>query len=364
VALFRGGKGGTENNWKMLTNYPGHAPKIEYTSQGGISIAGSSYVIVSGFVVQGNSNNITYDYAYANRYNTWSDTINNSGIGVSCDWNDYSKRSHHVIIANNIVYRCSGAGILTHTTDYVQILNNVTCYNSYWAPNATSGISMYQNWNSDYSQDIKMIVRGNISYTNYNYLPFHWTGEYTDGNGIIIDDSTHTQHEDGHELKNVRYTGKTLIENNICFDNGGVGINIHLSEHVILLNNTVYQNLTHPEIAGGELSLVGSADIILFNNISWSKSLPHHPFHAYDSRDISMDCNLFYGGDPDAPVHGDHTITGQDPLFVNASVDPTTADFRLTNNSPAIDQCPTGAGTDIEGKKRSQGYLDMGAWEH
>lgn len=74
-----------------------------------------------------------------------------------------------------------------------------------------------------------------------------------------------------------------------------------------------------------------------------------------------MDYNLFYGGNPDSPGPGDRTITGQNPLFMNAGVDPTTVDFRLANNSPAIDRCPTGADVDIKGKERPEGYLDMGA---
>jgi parallel beta-helix repeat protein len=223
---------------------------------------------------------------------------------------------------------------------------------------------MYQNWNLDDSEDLKMIVRGNISYANYNYLRFYLVGEFTDGNGIVIDDSKHTQHEDGHELKDVRYTGRTLIENNICFDNGGRGISIYKSEQVIVRNNTVYHNLTHPEISGGDLSVIDSTDVTLLNNISWSTASPNKPFQAYDVSDMATDCNLFYGADADYPGPGSHAITGQDPLFANASVNPTTADYSLTTGSPAIDKCPTGADEDIEGRKRPRGsYVDMGAWE-
>jgi parallel beta-helix repeat protein len=51
-----------------------------------------------------------------------------------------------------------------------------------------------------------------------------------------------------------------LIENNICLGNGGRGISIYKSEKVIVRNNTVYHNLKHPEISGGDLSIIGNTE--------------------------------------------------------------------------------------------------------
>jgi parallel beta-helix repeat protein len=189
----------------------------------------------------------------------------------------------------------TGGGIAVIRSDYVTIENNQVYNNSYYSPYATSGISFYQSGNSDSNTGVKIVVRGNTVYGNKNLIKnFNNFSEddlnhpdpskrpqITDGNGIIIDDNARTQvvqSVDGDKQSQDLpvYQGKTLIENNRVFDNGGQGILAFNSDNVIVRKNTVFNNHLSPEVAGGEITatITGSAkakgvgqNIIIRDNI-------------------------------------------------------------------------------------------------
>ena len=332
-------KSGTPDHWILLTAAPGQHPRIQFTGWDGITIQGSSYIAVSGFTVEGNAANVTLDEA-RRLAGTSSPATRGNGITVTRCWNDPRAHSTHVLIANSVVYGCCGGGINTNAADYVEIRGNTVCFNAFYAPNATSGISLYQNWNSDASAAVKMIISGNLAFGNENLLPFLYDTatpkRVTDGNGIIVDDSQNTQEFSGNDRSAGPYTGQTLIENNVCFDNGGRGLNVYQSAHVTARRNTFYFNLKHPEISGGEITVSHGDDVDLEENIAVSRYGQKPSARALTvnaSTRVVIAESVLFGGPPEAPASQGNVSA--DPLFVRASTDPRTADFGLRPESPA-----------------------------
>ena len=197
----------------------------------------------------------------------------------------------------------------------------------------------------------------------------------SDGNGIIVDNFQN----DG--ATNVNYPHRTLLENNLSYNNGGKGIHLFKSDFVDVFNNTAYHNNTDTQNTGtwrAELSLVYSKDTVWRNNIGvanpgngilqWNRAML-----IARSEDMVWENNITYSGSAgDISVNFSGTsvtesdlsnnLLGVDPLFRN----PGAGDFSLRDNSPAID-----AGSDlivsfcdIDYKTRERGKVDIGAFEH
>ena len=86
----------------------------------------------------------------------------------------------------------------------------------------------------------RVIFKGNVSRYNANLRGFAGgigNNRVTDGNGIIIDDNRHDQSETPQP-----FSGRTLLVDNICYGNGGRGINVFSSDHVDVFNNTLFDN--------------------------------------------------------------------------------------------------------------------------
>lgn len=366
VLYFNGG--GTEENWIRFANYPGEKPVIEIEGRGGILLSGASYVLVEGFTIRANNEEVDHEeaveFAKVFQNDDYSDLrLFTTGITVSLEGSRYP---HHIILRGNTVSGCNGNGIAVKRADYVLVERNTTFENAFYSPWGTSGISVWSSWNLDDNVNTyRTVLRGNVSYRNENRVIFWMLGRITDGNGIIIDALKNVQSDlvgDGYD---VPYSGKILIANNVCYENGGRGINVFQSENIDIVNNTLYLNSSHPEMQG-EIGLGAANDIRIYNNIAyeredsvsvseWSESGAN-----YGSYDIEHLMTRF--GEENADVYiGSREIKG-DPKFVDAA----SGDFRLSSGSRAID-----GGTDdlfypvdIAGTERPAGRrVDLGAYE-
>jgi hypothetical protein len=352
-------------------NYPGHTPVIQtaITNWQGIYIKGS-YIVIDGLTVRGLSASQTLTAALAQGGSCTNSTgsleaqYNTNGIQVDgrvSSNNPLGTKFHHITIKNSTIYECGGSGIQILQADYITIENN-KCYNNAWySIYAPSGISIYQSYNSDVSTGTKMIVRNNICYGNRMYVPWpSHSCQFTDGNGIIIDDTKNTQ--SGSTLGT--YNGRTLVANNIVYNNGGSGIHSFSSEHVDIINNTAYLNSQTPEIDNGEIFPQNSNDVKIFNNILVAASDQKINSNMGNGTNY-YDYNLHFGGNSTALI-GANPIIG-DPKLTN----PASADFTLQATSPAINTgiatfngvaAPT---TDIIYGTRTIGSgYDIGAYEY
>ncbi len=285
--------------------------------------------------------------------------------------------NHHVNILNNKIYDFGGSGIQATYFDHVHIENNIVFNNAKYNPNQTSGISMYQAIAVDDAPGYHAIVRNNRSYGNINLVPLGNAGT-KDGNGILIDDFRNSA---GDNPTNIVFPHRTLIENNLCYDNGGKGLQVFKSDHVDVFNNTVYHNnhdLQSTSTWRGELSLISSTDTVWRNNIGVSN--PGEGVLVWNSAlfiskggDTVWENNLTFSGTPgDLGIHIDNgtlteeylidnNVLGSDPTFMDVG----SADFSLQHESPAVN-----AGSDeiisffdINYLKRLEGVVDIGAFE-
>ncbi len=257
-------------------------PVIKVRNYVGIEVVGS-YINLDGLIVEGNAkefSNMTVEQvdALQKSQGRFASPIT-SGTGIAIGGFYHNASPHHVTITNSTVKDNPGGGIAAIRADYIKIEDNEVAGNSFYSPYNTSGISLYQNNNSDGSDSLKNIIRDNVVHSNKNLIKDfnHFKEEnldhpdpslrpkITDGNGIIIDDAARTQVinsvDGGQSPQNLpAYQGKTLIENNIVYDNGARGIEAFNSANVEIKNNTLANNLLTPGIWGENIT-VNSTDV-------------------------------------------------------------------------------------------------------
>jgi parallel beta-helix repeat protein len=256
--------GGTPDQPITYAAMPGTTPLVKMQNWGAFIVT-APYVTIQGFTIEGNRDEISLGEALAAK--DIRDNARFAGSGIIVNPAAGGPNPHHVIIRGNVVRKCSGGGIATVQSDYVTIEGNTVSENANWSPSATSGISMYQNANTDSSTDTKMIVRGNVVFGNRNFVPFRFGNgtDITDGNGIIIDDSRNTQNFIGGSGS--PYTGRTLVENNVVHDNGGRGVHVYSSDHVDVVSNTAFNDAQTPGI-DGELTAIDATDVRIVDNVA------------------------------------------------------------------------------------------------
>ena len=377
-------KSGTEGAYITLKNYPGHSPLIQFDGRGGIVISNNmNYIIIEGFEVVGPGTSITYAEAYADReYKVLAasdpnDDINYnhtyfSGKGI---WGGYGAH-HHIIIRNNIVHDTGGSGIRFNDSDHITIEYNEVYNTTWWTSSASSAVVFAETIASseaDNGTDIKMVMRGNLVYNNWNRIPFYVTQlpENSGNTNPNYGTATYNNILDGQGLYVTRsddnYYGTFLFENNVCVNNGKNGINFDnsLGASAIIQNNTLYYNGVHEiiqdiSVANGNPAHRGQKvggikanrvqNVTVANNIVVTRD---NLFSAIELPNISGSRpvlnNIFLNGKLPSDENGVPynfisccNMIDVDPLFtqvpspVNGAIDISQANFELTENSPAI----------------------------
>lgn len=371
-------KSGSDGAYITLKNYPGHSPRIQFDGKGGIVISNyMNYIIVEGFDVEGPAASITYDQAMADReYKVLvagdnDDTTNYnhayfSGKGI---WGGY-KAHHHIIIRNNVVHDTTGSGIRFNDSDHITIEYNEVYNTTWWTSSASSAIVFAETIaasEDDNGTDIKMIMRGNLVYNNWNRIPFYVT-QLPDNSGNTNPDYGTADYNnilDGQGLYVTRsddnYYGTFLFENNVCVNNGKNGINFDnsLGASAIYQNNTLFYNGVHEiiqdisvangnpghrgqKVGGIKANKVVNATVV--NNIVVTRD---NEFSALQLNNVSGTRtavnNIFLNGTVAYP--GNQEPANQInvnpefisvPSVVNGPIDINQTNFELLSNSPAI----------------------------
>jgi hypothetical protein len=228
------------------------------------------------------------------------------GIGV------YS--SHDIACVGNVVHNHGGGGISFNQSDMVSARGNVCFDNASTNPNQSSGITSFQPiLRSPSNRKIGVRFDWNICFKNRNEV----LGDsgITDGNGISLDDHYYTQtnnlitsaiagvadpdgagvpeistreelDEDDSENESIQiplpYARKSVVRNNLCFDNGGRGVHLFFADKAVVTGNFLVANLRSPELTddlpadedgnpfffNGELSSVDSTNAVFRTNIA------------------------------------------------------------------------------------------------
>lgn len=350
-AVLRIKRAGNPAAWIAIRAGAGQHPRVVSRNRLGIQIDSSSYILIEGLELQGNALQLDSAWAVAQANDPTNPLTNNVGILVG----GLGRYSHHVALRNNSIHDFPGSGIATVNTDYLLIQGNTIHGNALYSPKAGSGVSTFQNWNYDNGGGYHNRILANRVYHNSNLVPNLATGTYTDGNGIIVDDARNTKN--GATIG--AYNGRTLIENNVVYENGGRGIHVYLSDHVDIVNNSTYHNTLQPRGTKGEVTLVSASDIRVMNNVLVSPA-GGRTNQLYLATDVTNDYNLVSDATHyDLP--GAHDLLDADPQY-NAA----PADLTLKSGSPAVDRGGLGlyAKTDFLGHDRPFGRtVDQGAYE-
>lgn len=330
---------GRPDGWITIRNEPGSRPRIFLGMNGGfygLQLANVSYVRVEGLELVA----------------TQEDS-GTTGLAAS---------GHHIQIVNNIVHGFKGNCIGPSGSQL--LVENNTVYDcaktmSNWGP---SGISIYHprmnsTDNTDFAGNLgnpanryAIIIRNNIVHDSVQVNSGTGnSGLVTDGNGIICDDFHGTQGNHG------AFQGRTLIANNLLFNNGGRGIALYESSHIDVFNNTFYRNKRRLD-GEGEFESTGD-DNRFMNNIVFANDGVRG---SVTNGGVTLFSNNLWFNDT-GHTEGIGDISGRDPLFSRLMTD-GSGDFRLQSSSPAI-----GAGRrdldvmyDLQGLSRGQ--FDLGAY--
>jgi hypothetical protein len=372
VAFFQ--RPGAPAAWITLKNYPGHKPvfsnvgawnAIRIGSRGTKEVPSPlpalAYLEVRGLRIRGNADTVK---------ETNPELINQSnpltnGNGISVENRFETNTPHHIRIADNVVEYCSGAGFAGIGGDWLTVENNIVRNNCWWMIYAGSGISFLDSANFDGAANVyKSLIRGNVASGNRTFIKWRQINKISDGNGIIIDTNY-------VPAKNQVYLGRTLVQNNLSFNNGGSGIHAFRSHQVDIVNNTAYYNGASPELNWGQIFVQVTDDITMRNNILVSR--PNQPINSVgpnggdqNSTNVVRSHNVYFGGLP-PKLTGEYDLAA-DPQFVSPSTDSKIADFHLRPGSPARRSGWRGAivpWCDLDGKPRpANAAPDRGAYQH
>ncbi len=346
---------GTDAAWIHFVAKAGAKPKVDSKGWNAILIESAHHIEIRGFEVVGPMASKTLEQCTADADAATPDPLCN-GNGISIDSRKVEAKAHHILIADNDVHDCPGAGISAIEADYVVVERNLVHGNSLHTRYGASGISYLTSWNFDDTTGVKMIVRQNRVFGNKTLVKWVQIQKLSDGNGIIIDTSRNT----GTSPAIAPYKGRFLVENNVSVGNGGSGIHAYDSEHVDIIHNTTYQN---GQVVGyAEIFANNSNDVQILNNVMIGRA--DGGVNTNDTRSTARyDYNVYFAGKVNS--RGASDIVG-DPKVLSPSLDLATADFRLAPGSPAIDSAtPTlTSAVDLLGAVRPAGSgPDRGAYE-
>lgn len=397
-------KSGTVGNYITIRNYPSHSPKIVFDGRGGILINGpQSYIIIEGFEIEGPAADINYNMAITDR--NWKVKCDQDGLNYTHNyfsgfgiWGGFSQNflHHHIIVRNNIVHHTTGSGIRFNDSDHITIENNTVYNTTWWTSNASSAVVFAETKaqsSSDNGDNIKMIIRGNIVYNNWNRIPFYMTQGIVPPNGNPpsgnYGNASYSTILDGQGLYVTRsdddYFGTFLFENNLCVNNGKNGINFDRSNgsSALVRNNTIYFNGVHeiiqdisvsegnPPHRGQKVAGIKTnffKNIRVVNNIVVTREYAFFAMQLQNQQDggtiKEAKNNIFVNGKLPGYTNSSGTYvthswvtennqiisnvdfnsnTFIDPIYfknapaiVNGPVDMSTTDFSLQANSPAI----------------------------
>ena len=264
------------------------------------------------------------------------------------------QRCHHITVRSNRVRECSGGGIAFDQSDWILVEWNKVHENAFWDANQHSGISIYQpQYRGSDSAYWGIQVRNNTSYRNWNFVDNADFGRPTDGNGIVLDDFYNSQQPSGNGQ---RYNRPVVVENNLCFGNGGQGIHSYLSQNIDIRNNTCVNNVGSFDF-GAEITIGDSNRVYAYNNIV-SASRGKRAILQFGSSDFWVGYSVISGLTDGINRNSGNNINAA-PQFVPGSVE-------LQANSPGVDQgLDVGFHyfQDLWGRDRVIGNIDIGAME-
>lgn len=333
---------GRPAGWITFKNYPGQRPRIKTYGWRTFGVGSNAplYSAPVGYIeFRGLSLSGAAKTSLAESYRGQVIGVSNTN-GIEVQGRNLVNTPHHVRIADNLVFDAAGGGIIVMRADYIQIENNVVYDTCFWTRYAGSGISILASRSWDTTKNTyRNLVIGNEVFGNESREPWEQINALSDGNGIIIDSL-----QSAGEATYGSFSGRTLVQNNLAYDNGGGGIHVFRSDGVDIINNTAYGN--NQIVNYGQITHSASGDGTAINNILVStdgKTLTTRSESPLANIPSAVWTNNLYvrGAGSPAPTQlpGDsgNVVIGGDAtdVFVAPGKAPGS-DFRLKAGSPAV----------------------------
>ncbi|MBC8040281.1 MAG: Ig-like domain repeat protein, partial [Opitutaceae bacterium] len=389
---------GAPDAWVVLRSYPGETPVIRSKLYGTISFGmnnytgpACAYLEIRGMTTRGYSTvDANGDRDLDPAVGSLQALLGKGGevncSGISADGRSMTNLMHDIRIADNVSEYETGGGIGVARVDKILIENNVSRYNSWWTGYGSSGFSSLVPVDFENNADYRAVFQNNQSYGNETMAPAVGNDvRFTDGNGIIIDIN---RNDDVAAGTGLAYRGRTLVQNNLVYNNGGSGIHAFNAQNVDIVHNTAYLNSASPRLEYAQIYAGYSKNVNIRDNILVAPGNPsgdatrNEPFISNGSQNVSgtifYQNNLFYGLGNNITAPSGNVLTpagnfapnttGADPLFIAPSRNPSAANFRLRSTSPALNIAAAlsyRSGVDITGRPRllSSSTTDLGAYQ-
>lgn len=354
------GVSGRPDAWITVRSYPGErATIVSDIGQNAIAVRkGSSYVNIACFQLSGPTMRpeAVPGSPAENRERRLSGVgfaqlPKNYGAGV--DVGDQADTragllSHHIRIIANEVHDYAEMGISAVEASHITVAGNVVYRNAKYSCHAGSGIGigyMLDAGGPDNGDGYSNYIVGNVAYGNENQALQCFSDTIgavlTDGNGIIIDDNDSNG-----------YQARTLVADNVVYNNGGRGILVFQSSRVDVINNVSYHNAFTENLMGRdgphpEIAVAKGDDVRIYNNIA----VPRAGNQAFADNRSNADARANLFADPGPATD----------LFSAPSLD-RTADFSVREE--AIEQISGGipflATVDVDGQIEVTSPTTMG----
>lgn len=361
---------GRPAGWITFKNYPGQRPRIQSYGWRTFGMGSNqplysppvAYIEFRGLSLRG----VAHTPLAESYKGQVIGAANTNGIEVQ--GRTVVNTPHHFRFADNVVADAAGGGIIISQSDYIQIENNVVYGNCLWTRYAGSGISILGGSAFDPVYDnYRFFIIGNEVFGNECREPWININALSDGNGIIMD----SLHNQGTTITRGSFQGRTIIQNNIAYDNGGGGIHVFRADRVDVINNIAFNN--NQIVSYAQIDHIASSNGLALNNIMAStdgKAVTGRSNSSIPGTEPSIYRNNLYVRGPGSPApvnvagdSGNVTVTEISTVFVNANA----ADFRLVAGSPAVNLGQFNSlvpSVDFAGYPRAtDGAVDAGAYE-
>jgi Right handed beta helix region len=424
-----------------LQNYSGQAAIIDGTGltvsgqTGLININGQSYVTVQGLEIRnystsstanvpigiyitGGGSNISILNNHIHNIKTSASGCNANALGMAVYGNNGSVAISNLTVSGNeldhMTTGCSETLTLNGNVDGFSVTNNKIHDNNnigidaigFEGTSPNSATDQARNGTISGNQVYNITSYGNPAYGNQ----YAADGIYCDGCTNVIIDSNLIYKADLNIEVASEHSGKTssyvTVRNNLVYQGNSCGIsiggyasNVGGSDHVVILNNTLWDNDTK-NTGSGEFQIqyhatnnvfknnivYGSSQGLLVNNYTNSTSNPvDSDYNVFNSSVGSASATFVWLGTTETGFSSYQSASGKDahsvfadPLYVNLSSTPPNLDVQ--SGSPAINTgianlpcsigyCGSGTSiygsTDYAGNARinSSGQINIGAYE-
>ena len=249
VSMPKGGNANSARGFVTLQATPRRKAHVIGAAGSTVVRIEASYVIVDGLDVSGGGTEHCIE----------------AGFGHN------GKAVHHIAAENNQVHDCGGSGISMIYGDWYWITGNHSYNNAHSNRWQTSGISVYEPRRASYRATAEDHAFYHIKIydntTHDNRETFGCNNCHTDGNGIIVDDFQNSQ------SNGAKYPFRTLVANNVAYNNGGRGVHINHSDHVTVTGNRTFgnnQDRANPATWRGEITAEFSSNNHFEKNIAYA----------------------------------------------------------------------------------------------